>query len=96
MTSALTVSPAARKPFTAGRLRVSSGIRTDDARRLGAIAPFAQDLPLNHNANLKAWLERVLERPAVQKGLTMPEPFPQEKQFEAFIKATVGLGDLHK
>jgi GSH-dependent disulfide-bond oxidoreductase len=38
----------------------------------------------------------VLERPAVQKGLTIPEPFPQEKQFEAFIKATVGVGDLHK
>jgi hypothetical protein len=96
MTSALTVSPAARKPFTAGRLRVSSGIRTDDARRLGAIAPCTQDLPLNDNADLKAWFERVLERPAVQKGLTIPEPFPPEKQFEAFIRATVGLGDLHK
>ena len=27
--------PAARKSFTAGRLRVNSGIRTDDAHRLG-------------------------------------------------------------
>jgi hypothetical protein len=41
------------------------------------------------------WLERVRARPAVQKGLTIPEPFPPEKQFEGFIKATVGLGDLH-
>jgi hypothetical protein len=31
----------------------------------------------------------------VQKGLTIPEPFPPEKQFAGFIKATVGLGDLH-
>jgi hypothetical protein len=37
----------------------------------------------------------VRELPAVQKGLTVPEPFPQD-QFEAFIKATVGLGDPHK
>ena len=34
-------------------------------------------------------------RPAVVKGLSIPEPFPQEKQFTGFIKATVGLGDLH-
>jgi GSH-dependent disulfide-bond oxidoreductase len=32
----------------------------------------------------------------VQKGLTIPEPFPPDKQFEGFIKATVGLGDLYK
>jgi hypothetical protein len=25
----------------------------------------------------------------------IPEPFPPEKQFEGFIKAIVGLGDLH-
>jgi glutathione S-transferase len=57
--------------------------------------PFTQDLPLDANPNLKTWLERVRARPAVQKGLTIPEPFPPEKQFEGFIKATVGLGDLH-
>lgn len=62
----------------------------------GAMFPFTQDLPLAENANLQAWLGRVHARPAVQKGLTIPEPFPQEKQFEGFIKATVGLGDLHK
>src|ERR1700761_4207620 len=61
----------------------------------GAMFPFTQDLPLAENANLHAWLGRVHARPAVQKGLTVPEPFPQEKQFEGFIKATVGLGDLH-
>ena len=63
--------------------------------RAGSIFPFTTDLPLDANPNLKAWLERVLARPAVQKGLKIPEPFPPEKQFEGFIKATVGLGDLH-
>jgi GSH-dependent disulfide-bond oxidoreductase len=63
--------------------------------RSAQLFPFLQDLPLDANANLKAWLERVMARPAVQKGLTIPEPFPPEKQFQGFIKATVGLGDLH-
>ena len=61
----------------------------------GTRLPFAQDLPLGDNPNLAAWLQRVAARPAVQKGLTIPEPFAQEKQFEGFIKSTVGLGDLH-
>ena len=61
----------------------------------GSMFPFTADLPLDANPNLKAWLERVRARPAVQKGLTIHEPFPPEKQFEGFIKATVGLGDLH-
>jgi GST-like protein len=63
--------------------------------RSAQLFPFLQDLPLDANANLKAWLDRVVARPAVQKGLTIPEPFPPEKQFAGFIKATVGLGDLH-
>jgi GST-like protein len=63
--------------------------------RSAQLFPFRHDLPLDANANLKAWLDRVLARPAVQKGLTIPEPFPPEKQFEGFIKATVGLGELH-
>ena len=63
--------------------------------RSAQLFPFLQDLPLAANANLNAWLERVMARPAVQKGLTIPEPFPPEKQFAGFIKATVGLGDLH-
>ena len=57
--------------------------------------PAAGDLPLATNANLNAWWERVSQRPAVQKGLTIPEPFPAEKQFEGFVNATVGLGTLH-
>ena len=64
--------------------------------RAVAVMPFTQDLPLNDNQNLKAWLDRVMARPAVAKGLTIPEPFPMEKQFAGFIKATVGLGDLHQ
>jgi len=63
--------------------------------RLCTVLPFGGDLPLAANANLKAWWDRASSRPAVQKGFTIPEPFPQEKQFEGFIKATVGLGDLH-
>jgi GST-like protein len=64
--------------------------------KFASSVPFTADLPLDANPNLKAWLGRVAARPAVQKGLTIPEPFPPEKQFEGFIKATVGLGDLHK
>lgn len=63
--------------------------------RAGSIFPFTTDLPLAANPNLAAWLNRVLARPAVQKGLAIPEPFPPEKQFEGFINATVGLGTLH-
>ncbi len=63
--------------------------------RLCTVLPFCAQLPLESNANLKAWWDRVSARPAVQKGFTIPEPFPQEKQFEGFIKATVGLGALH-
>jgi GST-like protein len=84
------------RPYFAGDEYTIADIAFLPWIRQGAIVPFTQDLPLNDNANLKAWLERVLERPAVQKGLTIPKPFPPEKQFEAFIKATVGVGDLHK
>ena len=63
--------------------------------RSAQLFPFLADLPLDANKNLRAWLDRVLARPAVQKGLTAVEPFPPEKQFEGFINATVGLGKLH-
>jgi glutathione S-transferase len=61
--------------------------------RMAVVHPIGQMLALK--PNLKAWWERVSTRPAVIKGLSIPEPFPAEKQFEGFIKATVGLGDLH-
>jgi GSH-dependent disulfide-bond oxidoreductase len=61
--------------------------------RMAVVHPIGQMLALK--PNLKAWWERVSTRPAVVKGLSIPEPFPAEKQFEGFIKATVGLGDLH-
>jgi GST-like protein len=57
--------------------------------------PVGQALPFAEKANLVAWWQRVASRPAVQKGLSVPPPFPLEKQFSGFIKATVGLGDLY-
>lgn len=63
--------------------------------RAAFVTPFGKMLALSDKPNLNAWWERVSARPAVVKGLSIPEPFPQEKQFAGFIKATVGLGDLH-
>jgi len=63
--------------------------------RMAVVHPIGQMLMFADKPNLKAWWERVSTRPAVVKGLSIPEPFAAEKQFEGFIKATVGLGDLH-
>jgi GST-like protein len=63
--------------------------------RVGFITPIGKMLALSDKPRLNAWWERVSARPAVVKGVSIPEPFPQEKQFAGFIKATVGLGDLH-
>src|ERR1700761_9515552 len=60
--------------------------------RAGSLFPFIAALPPDATANLKAWRPRFLARPAVKKGLSIPAPFPPEKQFEGFTKATVGLG----
>ncbi len=59
------------------------------------VSPFGKMLSVSDKPNLNAWWERVSSRPAVVKGLTIPESFPAEKQFTAFVSATVGLGDLH-
>lgn len=63
--------------------------------RIAFVHPIGEMLTLGDKPNLKAWWERVSTRPAVVKGLSIPEPYPAEKQFEGFVKATVGLGDLH-
>ena len=64
--------------------------------RVAATHPIGQMLSVSGKPNLNAWWERVSARPAVVKGLSIPEPFPAEKQFEGFIKATIGLGDLKR
>jgi GST-like protein len=58
-------------------------------------SPFGKMLSVSDKPNLTSWWERVSTRSAVMKGLSIPDPFPQEQQFAAFIKATVGLGELH-
>ncbi len=63
--------------------------------RMCQVHPLGEQLPLKDNKNLSNWYDRVIERPAVQRGLQVPEPFSPEKQFEAFVSATVGLGKLH-
>ena len=63
--------------------------------RAAFVTPFGKMLALSDKPNLNAWWERVSTRPAVVKGLSVPEPFSQEQQFTAFISATVGLGELH-
>ncbi|GLQ16454.1 glutathione S-transferase family protein [Maritalea porphyrae] len=64
--------------------------------RLCEIHPACKNLPLDANTNLKNWWHRVAARPATQKGIANPTPFADDKQFEGFVKAVVGLGDLHK
>jgi GSH-dependent disulfide-bond oxidoreductase len=75
--------------FTVADIAVLPWIRT------AFVTPVGKMLALSDKPNLNAWWERASVRPAVVKGLSIPEPFPQEKQFAGFIKATVGLGDLH-
>ena len=63
--------------------------------RLCTIHPVAVDLPFASNENLVGWWDRVSARPAVKRGLANPQPFPDDKQFEGFVSATVGVGNLH-
>jgi GSH-dependent disulfide-bond oxidoreductase len=58
--------------------------------------PVGQALPFHENRNLVDWFGRVTSRPAVQKGLSVPPPFPPEQQYAGFVKATIGLGDLYE
>lgn len=64
--------------------------------RLCGLHPACKDLTLDANANLKNWWDRVVARPAVQKGFEIPAPYAPEKQFKGFVSAVVGLGELHK
>lgn len=57
--------------------------------------PIGEMLATSDLPRLGEWWKRVVDRPAVARGLTIPPPFPPEKQFEGFVRATVGLGDLH-
>jgi len=45
--------------------------------------------------NRKQTNTRLQTRPAAQKGLTIPEQFPEKEHMEAFFNATTGVGTLH-
>ena len=64
--------------------------------RMAHIHPLGEMLSLTGLTNLNSWYERIAARPAVQRGLLIPEPFPPEEQFKAFVSAVVGLGELHQ
>jgi GST-like protein len=63
--------------------------------RLCHINPIGEMLNLSAHKNLNTWYELVSQRPAVQKGLSVPTPHDPEVQFKAFVSAVVGLGELH-
>ncbi len=63
--------------------------------RMAHVHPVGEMLSTQGLTYLNAWYERIAARPAVQKGLLVPEPNPPEKQFKAFVSAVVGLGDVH-
>ncbi|KAL4972125.1 glutathione S-transferase [Aspergillus desertorum] len=47
----------------------------------------ALDLDLNEWPHVKAWVEKIIQRPAVQKGLTTPTPPFTAEQFKEFCRA---------
>ena len=63
--------------------------------RLCHINPVGEMLALNEFSHLSNWFDRISLRPAVQRGILVPEPHPPEEQFKAFVSAVVGLGELH-
>lgn len=81
--------------FLAGDTLSIADIASTPWLRLCRVHPAAEGFNLAAYPKLNAWLDRMLARESVQKGLENPAPFAPEKQFEAFVKATVGLGDLH-
>lgn len=83
----------ARNEFLAGDTFSIADIASIPWIRLAAIHPAGTDLPLKENENLSRWYETVSKREAVIRGLANPEPFPVDKQFEGFVKATIGLSE---
>ena len=53
-------------------------------------------LNLSEHPHLNRWYDLVSQRPAVKRGLLVPEPHEPEVQFKAFVSAVVGLGELHQ
>ncbi len=64
--------------------------------RLCHIHPIGEMLNLAEHPHLNRWYDLVSQRPAVQRGLLVPEPHEPEVQFKAFVSAVVGLGELHQ
>lgn len=58
--------------------------------------PATAGFSLKENLNVFNWINNMLKRPGVIKGLNNPVPFSPEKQFKGFVDATIGHGSLHK
>lgn len=84
------------QPYLAGVEYTIADMAVAPWIRLCLLHPACKDLPLDQNVNLKRWWDTVSARPAVQKGFSIPEPFPADKQFNGFVNAVVGLGELHR
>lgn len=41
---------------------------------------------VNGFKHLKAWLDRINARPAIQKGLDVPEPFEMKKKMQSKVR----------
>jgi len=63
--------------------------------RMAFIHPIGEMLPVSDFHNLTAWYRLVKARPAVQRGLLVPQANAQDVQMQIFVNAVVGLGNLH-